>query len=491
MKNLLVSAIVVNWDGKHYLVDCLGSLANLKTKHLLEIIVVDNGSKDGSVAYLTSQIPKFKKRKINLKIIENKKNLGFALANNQGFEKARGDLILFLNNDTKVSRDFLHPLVEALVKSSKIGAVQPKILYYDKLKFDSTGSFFTNTGVLFHRGHQQKDKGQFEKKGRIFSMKGACMLFKKNVLDKVGLFDEDFFAYFEETDLCHRVWLSGYEILYVPQSEIYHKVGGSTSKVGAPFIQYHSFKNKISTYQTNFEIKTLLCLIPIHLILCFAAAMAFFMITLGGIWYATSDAISGKSQGKEWVTNAIWGLLLVIGAYVILNTINPKILTFSLEIPRPEIATSTAGIAAGCSNCVTLSSLGIPTSGSAVGKSISPSFGTKLSSLSTRLRSAGAAGSSLAWSVTEAYPPSIVHNSPCHNNGTCVDANISGAGPANINAFFSAAASAGINASYEVKTLAELETLKAGGVRVSPFGCSGNGYACVNSQATGSHFHIK
>ena len=278
MKNLLVSAIVVNWDGKHYLVDCLGSLANLKTKHLLEIIVVDNGSKDGSVAYLTSQIPKFKKRKINLKIIENKKNLGFALANNQGFEKARGDLILFLNNDTKVSRDFLHPLVEALVKSSKIGAVQPKILYYDKLKFDSTGSFFTNTGVLFHRGHQQKDKGQFEKKGRIFSMKGACMLFKKNVLDKVGLFDEDFFAYFEETDLCHRVWLSGYEILYVPQSEIYHKVGGSTSKVGAPFIQYHSFKNRISTYQTNFELRTLLWLMPIHLTLCFAAAIAFLLI---------------------------------------------------------------------------------------------------------------------------------------------------------------------------------------------------------------------
>lgn len=278
MKNLLVSTIIVNWDGEHYLVDCLDSLENLKTNYKLEVIVVDNGSKDGSIAYLTSQISKFKKKKINIKIVENKKNLGFALANNRGFKKARGDLILFLNNDTKVSQDFLDPLVEAILKSSKTGAVQPKILYYDKVKFDSSGSFFTKTGVLYHRGHQQKDKGQFEKQGKIFSMKGACMLFKKKVLDKVGLFDEDFFAYFEETDLCHRVWLSGYEILYIPQSVIYHKVGGSTRKVGAPFIQYHSFKNRISTYLTNFELKTLLWLMPIHITLCFAAAISFLLI---------------------------------------------------------------------------------------------------------------------------------------------------------------------------------------------------------------------
>lgn len=278
MKNL-ISIIIVNWDGKKHLEICIPSLLNIITSYDLEIIVVDNGSIDGSIEYLESYESIIRKKNINLKIIKNKKNLGFAPANNQGYRVAKGNLILFINNDTKVPRNFLDPLVEVLLSDPKIGAVQPKILYLDEpLKIDSTGSFFTKTGILYHRGHQKIDRGQFDKQDEIFSMKGACMLFKRSVLEKVGLFDESFFAYFEETDLCHRVWLAGFKVLYSPRSVIYHKVGGSTSKVGSPFIQFHSFKNRISTYLTNFETGTLLWLMPIHILLSFTAGILFLVM---------------------------------------------------------------------------------------------------------------------------------------------------------------------------------------------------------------------
>lgn len=273
MKNNLVSLIIVNWNGKGYLSNCLDSLFQLKTKCVTEIIIVDNGSSDGSVEHINE----LKTHKKNIILIKNKKNLGFAHANNQGFNIAKGKYILFLNNDTTVKNDFLDILVAKIESDKTIAGVQPKILMMDNpQKMDSSGSFFTNTGILYHRGHQQSANNKhFNIEDEIFSMKGACMLFRTDVLRKVGVFDEDYFAYFEETDLCHRIWLAGYKIVYVPSSVVYHKGGGSTNMVGQAFIQYHSFKNRIASYVTNFEDLTLLCLLPVHVILCLAASFGF------------------------------------------------------------------------------------------------------------------------------------------------------------------------------------------------------------------------
>ncbi len=200
-----------------------------------------------------------------------------------------------------------------------------------------------------------------------------------------------------------------------------------------------------------------------------AAGLAFVMITFGGIMYATSDAISGKSAGREYVEDAIWGLLLVIGAWVILNTINPQILEFNLDIPVPPQASSTPTVISPNSPCVapacqTLASLGLGTpisSGSAVGKGVDPTLGNKLVGLNGELQRIN-----LPWRITEAWPQSRVHKNSCHRVGTCIDANIDASTPQNIKKFLDAGARAGLFVEYEVTSQGEKDRLvKEGGIR--------------------------
>src|SRR5207302_1778439 len=106
------------------------------------------------------------------------------------------------------------------------------------------------------------------KKSEVFSAYGACMLIRKEVIDKIGLFDDDYFLYFEETDFCMRVWLSGWRIEYIPGIIIYHEGGVSTRKQGMERIYFHSFKNRICTYAKNLEVRTLIWMMPVHVIVC-------------------------------------------------------------------------------------------------------------------------------------------------------------------------------------------------------------------------------
>ena len=266
--NPLVSIIVVNYNGKHFLKDCLTSILHASYPNM-EIILVDNGSNDGSVEFVKNNFP-------NVKTIVNDKNLGFAKANNIGYHFANGEYILFLNNDTIVTKDFLTNLVKVLRSDSRIGACESKILLLDDpKKIDCVGSYLTPSGFLYHLGWGKPDG--YDKIIQIFSAKGVCMLFKREVLEQIGLFDEDFFAYFEETDLCWRVWLTGYQILFVPTSVVYHKVGGTSSKMPKSFIQFHSSKNKICSLIKNLETKNLLKILPIHLLFCIGGIFIYLM----------------------------------------------------------------------------------------------------------------------------------------------------------------------------------------------------------------------
>lgn len=263
--NPLISIIIVNWNGKNNLKDCFGSL--FKINYIsYEVIVVDNGSKDGSVNYIKGVQKKHK----NVILIENSTNLGFAEGNNVGYTNySKGELVLLLNNDAIVDENFLGILVEKINSSKKIGAVQPKILMYPKKEIiDSAGSYFNWSGFLYHFGHNKPDQDKYNKEDQIFSMKGACMLFRREVIDLVGLFDPSYFAYFEETDLCQRIWMAGYKILYVPSSQIYHKGGETAKHLNNEFVQFNSYKNRIYTYLKNFQIGTILKILPIHIIYC-------------------------------------------------------------------------------------------------------------------------------------------------------------------------------------------------------------------------------
>src|SRR5258708_1721280 len=259
-----VSIIVLNWNGRKFLENCLDSLQKL-TYNSIEIIVVDNNSKDGSVELVKEKYPK-------ILLVENKENHGFAKGNNIGYEKSNGEYILILNNDTKVTPDFLDPLVKTFEKDSTIGCVQPQIrLLEDKEILDGAGAFLTSTGFLYHFGYlKNKNKDIYNRQTEIFSAKGACMLLNRKAIEKVGLFDEDFFIFFEETDLCFRLWLSGFTVVYEPKSIIYH-VGGAdtTSSKSYQFERraYLSLRNTFCSYLKNFGTLNLITILPIFIFL--------------------------------------------------------------------------------------------------------------------------------------------------------------------------------------------------------------------------------
>lgn len=177
-----------------------------------------------------------------------------------------------------------------------------------------------------------------------------------------------------------------------------------------------------------------------------ALGLAFVVITFGGVMYATSDAISGKSQGKEYIQNALWGLLLVISSYVILYTLNPKILNFELIFRRPpQVEVTYPTPTTTCPDCVVIAD-NIPIKAGA-GTQISSAMLPKLVALNIALNNSG-----IPWRINEAYPPTTTHRDPCHRNGTCIDARPINQTPANLSVFAAAARSAGLRPVYEVAT---------------------------------------
>ena len=256
----LVSIIIVNWNGLSVLKECFGSLSKIDYPNW-ELVLVDNGSKDGSLDFARSY-----KFPFRLKIIENKTNLGFAEPNNQGYEISKGKYILLLNNDTKVNRDFLTKLVDRMEMDPEIGVCQPKIYLMEKPGYlDNTGSYITKTGLLKHEGFLEKDSPRFDKEKQIFAAKGACMLIKREVIEKVGLFDKDFFAYFEESDFCWRAWIAGYKTIYFPDTHIFHTLGATSKKMNQFAVNYHSIKNRIASLIKNLQFKNLFLVLLSHL----------------------------------------------------------------------------------------------------------------------------------------------------------------------------------------------------------------------------------
>ncbi len=272
MKNEpLVSIIIVNWNGQDVLSECLTTLKAIDYKEK-ELILIDNNSSDKSVT-IANEFKKFFKR---FTIIKNKSNVGFAVANNQGLERSKGKYILLLNNDTKVTPKFLSNLVQRIEKDSVLGVIQPKICLMDKPDYlDNAGSFLTKIGFLKHWGFMEKDREEFSEEREIFSAKGACMLIRKSITEKVGLFDPDFHSYFEESDFCWRVWLTGYKVIYYPQSMIYHKVGFTIKRLNVVDLNYHYYKNRICSLIKNLEYKNFLLVLFSHLIISLGIAIIF------------------------------------------------------------------------------------------------------------------------------------------------------------------------------------------------------------------------
>jgi GT2 family glycosyltransferase len=254
-----VSIILDNWNGKRYLDTCLRALSQLEYKSY-EVVLVDDASTDGSVDLVHSSYP-------FVKVVQESQHHGFAGANNIGIRAARGEILLLLNVDTKPALDFLEPIVHTFDGDPSVGACQAKLLIMEHPRIlDSAGSWFTWTGFLRHQ--LGEDERLYNTPQAVFSAKGAAMAMRRSVLDKVGLFDEDAYAYFEDTDLCWRIWLAGFKVVFVPESRVLHAVGGNSGQRVSGQIMFHSYKNRIRSILRNAGALTLLRIAPIHLIMC-------------------------------------------------------------------------------------------------------------------------------------------------------------------------------------------------------------------------------
>lgn len=258
-----VSIIIVTHNGLGFLNPCLQSVFK-QTYTKIEVIVVDNASTDSTRRYLHKQYPE-------VVVIALQANYGFAEANNKGFQHATGEYVYFLNNDTTLENDAIAHMVTVLQKAG-VGGVQSKLLLMEKRDtLDTIGAFLTPTGFLFHNCFGEKDQPKFDNQIELYTPKGASMMFNAAVLERVCidtiLFDEDYFAYFEETDLAHRVWMAGYTIQYAPSAVVYHVMGATSSTMNQSFVQYHSFKNRIATYIKNLGVSRLFIILPVHVTL--------------------------------------------------------------------------------------------------------------------------------------------------------------------------------------------------------------------------------
>jgi GT2 family glycosyltransferase len=240
-------------------------LATLSEQHYpgLDVIVIDNGAPPDSVRPLSSEASFG-----SFRVLRNESNLGYAGACNQGLSAAAGDVVLLLNDDTALEAGSLAALLGALADHPSWGACQAKLLTMENPGLiDTAGSFLTPTGFLVHRGAWEPEEA-FSESDEVFAAKGAALLLRRAALLDVGTFDPDFFAYFEETDLCWRLWLAGWKVGYAADARILHRLGATASSLPQDFVQFHSFKNRINTLIKNLGPARAAWMLPYHLALC-------------------------------------------------------------------------------------------------------------------------------------------------------------------------------------------------------------------------------
>lgn len=265
-----VSVIVLNYNGKRFLEDCFSSLENLDYPgDKLEIILVDNNSSDGSAEYVKKNFPR-------VKIIENKENLGFSAGNNVAVRRADSKYICLLNPDTRVTRDWLKELIKLAEEDSKVGIVGSKVLFMrDPEIIHTTGIAICATGRLQERGFGEEDNNQYSEDREIFGASACAVLLRKDMLEEIGGFDEDFFAYCEDVDLAWRARWAGWKCVYAPKAIVYHWHSGIWG-YGSPQQRYLVVRNRLWTIVKDWPLKYILFHFP--LVVLFHILAAFWLL---------------------------------------------------------------------------------------------------------------------------------------------------------------------------------------------------------------------
>ena len=251
-----VSVIIPNLNGERLLRICLDSLAR-QTFGDFEVIVVDNGSVDRSVAFL-------RKNYGDVKIIQFEENKGFAAAVNKGIKESNGEYICLLNNDIEADPDFLEELVRALRERGDIDYCAAKMLKYgDRTVLDGAGDGVFRSGAGYKIGTQEQDTGRFDKPRIVFGACAGAAVYRRSFFEKVGQFDEDFFAYLEDVDLNLRANLLGLKCLYVPTAKVFHMGSATTGGTINSFTVRLSTKNALNVVVKNYTAHIFIKALPV------------------------------------------------------------------------------------------------------------------------------------------------------------------------------------------------------------------------------------
>ncbi|MFP6627246.1 MAG: glycosyltransferase family 2 protein [Deltaproteobacteria bacterium] len=257
-----ISVIVLNWNGRDLLSACLRSLS-VQDCDDFETIVVDNGSSDGSCQMLAEDFAW-----VDLLSLES--NQGFCRGNNLGIARATGEFVVLLNNDCEVSPDFLSKLLEAADLDRDHGMFAARVMMFDRREvFDSTGLLVYPDGICRSRGWLEKDLGQYDEPEDVLGPNGCAAMYRRSMLDDVGCFDESYFAYLEDLDLCMRGQLRGWRCRYVPGAVAYHKksmTSGYHSAFKAALVERNRIWNAVKLFP-----RRLLLLSPFYTLLRYAA----------------------------------------------------------------------------------------------------------------------------------------------------------------------------------------------------------------------------
>jgi GT2 family glycosyltransferase len=229
--------IIPNWNGKHFLTECIDSLKE-QTFRDFETILVDNGSTDGSAEFAEKRYGDF------IRIIPNKTNIGFTGGNNIGIRAARGKYVVLLNNDTWAEPTWLEELNRATHLDPPIGMWASKVCsYYKRNQIEAVGELIYRDGLCRSRGQFELEQGQYERVEEIFFPPGCGGMYQKAVFEEIGLFDEDFFAYADDAEIGIRARLAGWRCVLVPKAVLYHKNSGSTGQY-SPFKAFYVERNR-------------------------------------------------------------------------------------------------------------------------------------------------------------------------------------------------------------------------------------------------------
>lgn len=271
-----VAVVILNWNGLALLAKFLPSVCKTRYPNL-QLVVGDNASSDGSVAYILEHFPQ-------VRVVVNEHNYGFAGGYNQVLKQLNADYFVLLNSDVEVPEDWVAPVIRAMEADPLVAAAQPKIKWQqDKTQFEyagAAGGFLDINAFPFCRGRVfneiEADRGQYNDAREIFWASGAALFIRSERWLETGGLDVDLFAHMEEIDLCWRLKNSGYKVIYCPDAEVYH-VGGGTLSADSPYKVFLNFRNNLMIMQKNMPAGKAVVSITIRMWIDFVAWLQFLL----------------------------------------------------------------------------------------------------------------------------------------------------------------------------------------------------------------------